>query len=117
MLRLAIVLWLTLVLVVELRGQRIGSETPRSLRAVSEHLDSLLPGIRLLERLSDIPDLDHQKIVNILAEGGPYAHRHQPPNLTRSFFQVTSVVGSLISFDLPKSSSWIWHLPCLISRA
>lgn len=70
MLRLVLVLHLTLVLAVELRGQRIGSETPRSLYLLSKHLDSLLPGIRLLERLSDIPDLDHQKIVNILAEGG-----------------------------------------------
>ena len=78
MLRLAAILRLTLVLVVELRGQRIGSETPRSLRVLSEHLDSLLPGIRLLERLSDISGLDHQKIVNILAEGGSYT-RHNPP--------------------------------------
>ena len=70
MLRLVLVLCLTLALAVELRGQRIGSETPRSLYVLSQHLDSLLPGIRLLERLSDIPDLDHQKIVNILAEGG-----------------------------------------------
>lgn len=77
MLRLAVVLWLTLVLAVELRGQRIGSETPRSLRVLSEHLDSLLPGIRLLERLTNIPDLDHQKIVNILAEGGSYASHHR----------------------------------------
>jgi len=77
-LRLAAILRLTLVLVVELRGQRIGSETPRSLRVLSEHLDSLLPGIRLLERLSDISGLDHQKIVNILAEGGSYT-RHNPP--------------------------------------
>ena len=76
MFRLAVVLWLTLVPSVELRGQIIGSETPRSLRVLSEHLDSLLPGIRLLERLSDILDLDHQKIVNILAEGGLYTfHR------------------------------------------
>ena len=79
MLLLAVVLWLTLVLAVELRGHRIGSETPRSLRVLSEHLDSLLPGIRLLERLSDILDLDHQKIVNILAEGGSYAHDHWSP--------------------------------------
>ena len=77
MLRLVAILWLILVLAVELRGQRIGSETPRSLRTLSEHLDSLLPGIRLLERLSDIPDLDHQKIVNILAEGGSCARHHQ----------------------------------------
>ena len=62
-----------LALVVELRGQRIGSETPRSLRFLSEHLDFLLPGVRLLERLSDIPDLDHQKIVNVLAEAGSHA--------------------------------------------
>lgn len=66
-----------LALAVELRGQRIGSETPRSLRVLSEHLDSQLPGIRLLERLSDIPDLDHQKIVNVLAEGGSYARFHR----------------------------------------
>ena len=78
MLRLVLVLWLTLVLAVELRGQIIGSETPRSLLVLSEHLDSLLPGIRLLERLSDIPDLDHQKIVNILAEGGSSARHHRP---------------------------------------
>ena len=66
-----------LVPAVELRGQRIGSETPRSLRVLSEHLDSLLPGIRLLERLTDIPDLDHQKIVNILAEGGSCTGHYQ----------------------------------------
>lgn len=67
-------------LVVELRGEEIGSETPRSLRVLSQHLDSLLPGIRLLERLSDIPDLDHQKIVNVLAEGGSYSrYRHLTP--------------------------------------
>ena len=66
------------MLAVELRGQRIGPETPRSLRVLSEHLDSLLPGIRLLERLSDIPDLDHQQIVNILAEGGSYGRHNQP---------------------------------------
>lgn len=77
MFRLALIHWLTLVLAVELRGQRIGSETPRSLRVLSEHLDSLLPGIRLLERLSDIADLDHQKIVNMLAEGGPSARHHR----------------------------------------
>ena len=70
MLRLVLVLWLTLLPAVELYGQRIGSETLRCLYILSKHLDSLLPGIRLLERLSDIPDLDHQKIVNILAEGG-----------------------------------------------
>jgi len=62
-----------LALVVELRGQRIGSETPQSLRVLSEHLNFLLPGIRLLERLSEIPDLDHQKIVNVLAEAGSHA--------------------------------------------
>ena len=67
-----------LALAVELRGQMIGSETPRSLRALSEHLDNLLPGIRLLERLSDIPDLDHQQIANILAEGGSYGRHNQP---------------------------------------
>lgn len=77
MFRLAKILWLILALAVELRGQRIGSETPRSLRVLSEHLDSLLPGIRLLERLSDIPDLDHQKIVNILAEGGSCTRHYQ----------------------------------------
>ena len=77
MFRLAAILWLILALAVELRGQRIGSETPRSLRVLSEHLNFLLPGIRLLERLSDIPDLDHQKIVNILAEGGSYMRHHQ----------------------------------------
>lgn len=76
MFRLVLVLLLTLMLAVELRGQRIGPETPRSLRVLSEYLDSLLPGIRLLERLSDIPDLDHQKIVNILAEGGSSASHH-----------------------------------------
>ena len=75
------------VLAVELRGQRIGSETPRSLRFLSEHLDSLLPGIRLLERLSDIPDLDHQKIVNILAEGGSYARHHRPAGPDLSSFR------------------------------
>jgi len=76
-LQLTAILWLTLVLAVELRGQRIGPETPRSLSVLSEHLDSLLPGIRLSERLSDIPDLDHQKIVNILAEGGSCARDYQ----------------------------------------
>ena len=75
---MVLVLRLTLLLAVELRGQRIGSETPRSLYILSEHLDFLLPGIRLLERLSDIPDLDHQKIVNILAEGGLSVRRRWP---------------------------------------
>ena len=117
MFRLAAVLWLTLALVVELRGQRIGSETPRSLRVLSKHLDSLLPGIRLLERFSDIPDLDHQKIVNILAEGGSCACYHPPAVSWLKLFQVTSVEESSISFDPPKSNSWIWRLPCLILKA
>ena len=75
-------LWLstyvTLVPAAELRGRRIGSETPRSLRVLAKHLDFLLPGIRLLERLSGIPDLDHQKIVNVLAEGGSYSCHRRP---------------------------------------
>ncbi|KAJ7651061.1 hypothetical protein FB45DRAFT_1018418 [Roridomyces roridus] len=54
----------------ELFGPRIGAETPRALKSFIQHLDNMMPGIRLRERLSNLPELDHQTIADFLGENG-----------------------------------------------
>ncbi|KAJ7202748.1 hypothetical protein B0H12DRAFT_1330755 [Mycena haematopus] len=54
----------------ELYGPPIGTESPRGLKPLIERLDSLMPGIRLRERLSKLPDLSHQAIADFLGENG-----------------------------------------------
>lgn len=54
----------------KLYGPRLGPETPQSLAILYEHLEFLLPGIRLKERLNSIKDPTHQKIVDFLAADG-----------------------------------------------
>ncbi|KAF7335460.1 hypothetical protein MVEN_02199300 [Mycena venus] len=54
----------------ELYGPPIGTESPRGLRPLIERLDALMPGIRLHDRLSKLPDLSHQTIADFLGENG-----------------------------------------------
>ncbi|KAJ7672228.1 hypothetical protein DFH06DRAFT_1082159 [Mycena polygramma] len=54
----------------ELYGPPIGTESPRGLKPLIERLDSLMPGIRLQERLSKLSDLSHQAIADFLGEHG-----------------------------------------------
>ncbi|KAJ7239395.1 hypothetical protein B0H12DRAFT_1189995 [Mycena haematopus] len=54
----------------ELYGPPIGTESPRGLKPLIERLDSLMPGIRLRERLSKLPDLSHQAITDFLGDNG-----------------------------------------------
>jgi hypothetical protein len=71
----------------ELYGPWMGPETSRSIKLVVARLDTLLPGIRLQERLLGIPNLTHQKIADVLAENGwPLPSRTQfyLPTLARS---------------------------------
>lgn len=56
----------------ELYGPPIGTESPRGLKPFIERLDSLMPGIRLQERLSNLPDLSHQAIADFLGENGTF---------------------------------------------
>ncbi|KAJ6489068.1 hypothetical protein C8R45DRAFT_901995 [Mycena sanguinolenta] len=54
----------------ELYGPPIGTESPRGLKPLIERLDSLMPGIRLRERLLKLPDLSHQAITDFLGQNG-----------------------------------------------
>ncbi|KAK7017350.1 hypothetical protein R3P38DRAFT_2635246 [Favolaschia claudopus] len=54
----------------ELYGPPIGTESPRGLKPLIKHIDSLMPGIRLQQRLSNLPDLSHQAIADFLGEHG-----------------------------------------------
>ncbi|KAI0791197.1 hypothetical protein C8Q75DRAFT_732327 [Abortiporus biennis] len=53
-----------------LYGPQIGTETPRGIKAFIERLDSVLPGIRLKEKLYTLDALSHQRIVDTLAMDG-----------------------------------------------
>ncbi|KAJ7765843.1 hypothetical protein DFH07DRAFT_810015 [Mycena maculata] len=54
----------------ELYGPPIGTESPRGLKPLLQHLDALMPGIRLQDRLSKLPNLDHQAIADFLGDNG-----------------------------------------------
>ncbi|GBE90107.1 hypothetical protein SCP_1801310 [Sparassis crispa] len=54
----------------ELYGPHIGTETPRGLSVLINHLDTLLPGIRLKERLYALKDVTHQHIADMLGADG-----------------------------------------------
>ncbi|KAL6301507.1 hypothetical protein BKA93DRAFT_919725 [Sparassis latifolia] len=54
----------------ELYGPHIGTETPRGLSVLINHLDMLLPGIRLKERLYALKDVTHQHIADMLGADG-----------------------------------------------
>ncbi|KAK7055930.1 hypothetical protein R3P38DRAFT_2682467 [Favolaschia claudopus] len=54
----------------ELYGPPIGTESPRGLKPLIKHIDSLMPGIRLQQRLSNLPDLSHQAIADFLGDHG-----------------------------------------------
>ncbi|KAJ7111202.1 hypothetical protein C8R43DRAFT_1041770 [Mycena crocata] len=54
----------------ELYGPPIGTESPRGLKPFLQRLDDLMPGIRLQERLSKLPDLSHQVVTDFLGEHG-----------------------------------------------
>ncbi|KAJ7465160.1 hypothetical protein FB451DRAFT_1370059 [Mycena latifolia] len=54
----------------QLYGPPIGTESPRGIKRLIQLLDSLMPGIRLQERLLKLPDLSHQGIADFLGENG-----------------------------------------------
>lgn len=56
----------------ELYGPSIGPESPRGIQSFIKRLESLLPGIRLKERLSRLHDLTHQTITDFLADNGKF---------------------------------------------
>ncbi|KAJ7628450.1 hypothetical protein FB45DRAFT_867514 [Roridomyces roridus] len=54
----------------ELYGPPIGTESPRGLKPLIQHLDALMPGIRLKERLTKLPEPSHQAIADFLGDNG-----------------------------------------------
>ncbi|KAJ7698980.1 hypothetical protein B0H17DRAFT_317089 [Mycena rosella] len=54
----------------QLYGPPIGTESPRGIKPLIQRLDALMPGIRLQERLSKLPELSHQTIADFLGENG-----------------------------------------------
>ncbi|KAJ7732141.1 hypothetical protein B0H16DRAFT_180720 [Mycena metata] len=54
----------------ELYGPPIGTESPRGLKPLVERLDAMMPGIRLQDRLTKLPELSHQTIADFLGENG-----------------------------------------------
>lgn len=56
----------------ELYGPPVGTESPRGLKPLIDRFDSLMPGIRLRERLSKLPNLSHQAITDFLGENGAF---------------------------------------------
>ncbi|KAJ7505587.1 hypothetical protein B0H11DRAFT_1850811 [Mycena galericulata] len=54
----------------EFYGPPVGTESPRGLKPLLQRLDDLMPGIRLKERLSKLPDLCHQVIADFLGDNG-----------------------------------------------
>ena len=54
----------------ELYGPYIGSESPRGVSNLIDRLSTLLPGIRLKERLYALSNLGHQSIADFLADNG-----------------------------------------------
>jgi hypothetical protein len=67
----------------ELYGPPIGTESPRGVKSLIDRLASLMPGIRLKERLSNLNHPTHQNITDFLAENGMLlsnVHCYLPPN-------------------------------------
>ncbi|KAL4264542.1 hypothetical protein AB1N83_005057 [Pleurotus pulmonarius] len=58
-----------------LRGPVTGTETPRGIKSFIEHLDSLMPGIRLKERICALSELSHQSIVDFLGNHALLTYR------------------------------------------
>lgn len=54
----------------ELYGPPVGSETPTGMKRLVSCLDSILPGIRLQERILALPKLNHQTIATYLGQCG-----------------------------------------------
>ncbi|KAF8650024.1 hypothetical protein AX16_005462 [Volvariella volvacea WC 439] len=54
----------------ELYGPPVGTESPRGLQSLISRLDSLLPGIRLKDRLCALDPLTHQSIADYLGSNG-----------------------------------------------
>ncbi|KAH0585621.1 hypothetical protein H2248_008846 [Termitomyces sp. 'cryptogamus'] len=52
-------------------GPPIGTESDRDIRAFIEVLDDVLPGIRLKDRLFELPIISHQSIIDFLGTNGP----------------------------------------------
>ncbi|KAL1721344.1 hypothetical protein EV715DRAFT_195328 [Schizophyllum commune] len=55
---------------IQLYGPYIGSESPRGVSNLIDRLSTLLPGIRLKERLYALSNLGHQSIADFLADNG-----------------------------------------------
>lgn len=62
----------------QLYGPPIGTESPRGIKPFVQRLDALMPGIRLQERLSNLPGLGHQAIADFLGENGILACIYAP---------------------------------------
>lgn len=60
------------MLIDELYGPPVGTESPRGILPLIHKIDRLLPGIRILERLSNLEDLSHQGIADMLAKNGMF---------------------------------------------
>ncbi|KDQ25414.1 hypothetical protein PLEOSDRAFT_1106343 [Pleurotus ostreatus PC15] len=58
-----------------LRGPVTGTETPRGIKSFIEHLDSLMPGIRLKDRIYALSELSHQGILDFLGNHGLLTYR------------------------------------------
>ncbi|KAH0585620.1 hypothetical protein H2248_008846 [Termitomyces sp. 'cryptogamus'] len=56
-------------------GPPIGTESDRDIRAFIEVLDDVLPGIRLKDRLFELPIISHQSIIDFLGTNGYLSSR------------------------------------------
>ncbi|KAG6871464.1 hypothetical protein C0993_003258, partial [Termitomyces sp. T159_Od127] len=63
-------------------GPPIGTESNRDIHAFIKTLDSMLPGIRLKERLFRLPVISHQSIIDFLGTNGMKICRLRPRLIT-----------------------------------
>ncbi|TFY54163.1 hypothetical protein EVJ58_g9020 [Rhodofomes roseus] len=82
----------------ELYGPPVGAETPRSMNALTTRLDTLLPGIRLKERLQALKADSHQHIANILAVDG-HLNAHVLEILRMSEIDCLDLTASLMDAE------------------
>jgi hypothetical protein len=78
----------------ELYGPALGRGSPGTIRALINHLDDLLPGIRLKERLISLDNITHQKIADALSVDGLSSLRQR--NVTQVVFHLKGLLNASV---------------------